>query len=357
VRGYNVLIPDVSRRWLPAITLPLMDALQALGHTPVTLNMVSINNMYRQLRYQRRGCYEIFQFYLKDIVSKGHIDFGLSPGLGIVLEDPQKQEAHHLLEECGVPNILYLHGRTADAARKLESLDAASWRHTVIASSSAALLGHLSEVDQGRALHVSPGTSLRIYYPAADPPADAPYPLLSDDERLAGGFEVCFAGSHSPGRERLLAALDDAGVALAVFGDKAWQNSAVAQLWRGQVNYLTELNTVYNSSAIVLDLPHEDCELEDYVSTRLPDCLASGSLLLTYGRPGLGRLMAAGEEAAVFDGETQLVESARHYLANPAERESLAARGRRRAAAEHGWADRVGQLLPALELQLLSTAV
>ena len=357
MRGYNVLLPDVSRRWVPAITLPVMDALQALGHTPVTLNMTSINDMYRQLRYQRRGCYEIFQFYLKDIVRKGHIDFGLSPGLGIVLEDPQKQEAHHLLEECGIPNIIYLHGRSADAARKLESIGAASWRHTVIAGSCASLLEHLSEVDAGRVQHIPPGTSLRIYHPEAEPPPDAPYPLLMDDERLTSGFEVCFAGSHSPAREEYLAALDDAGLPLAVFGDKAWQSSAVGHLWRNQVNYLTELNTVYNSSAIVLDLPREDGELEDYVSTRLPDCLASGSLLLTYERPGLGRMVAAGEEAVVYDDQAQLVELAQRYLASPAERAAIATRGHRRAVAEHSWTGRVGQLLPMLELQLLSAAV
>ena len=101
--GYNVLIPDICRDRAPELMLPVMAAMQELNHTPVVMEMNSISAMYRQMRYERHGCYEIFEFYVKDLYKKYKIDFGFSAGLGIVLEDEKKDEAHNLLEEAAIP--------------------------------------------------------------------------------------------------------------------------------------------------------------------------------------------------------------------------------------------------------------
>jgi spore maturation protein CgeB len=44
-----------------------------------------------------------------------------------------------------------------------------------------------------------------------------------------------------------------------------------------------------------------------------------------------------GREVVCFDGEPDLVDKARHYLAHESERETIRAAGHRRALADHTW--------------------
>jgi hypothetical protein len=354
VSGYNIVIPDVCRQHAPEVTLPVMDALQALGHTPVTLAMLSINDMYQQMRYQRHGCYEIFQFYVQDLLRKGRIDFGFSVGLSIVLEDPAKAEAHHLLEECGIPNIIYLHSRELDLAAKLDEIRAYEWQHTYIACTSSELMEVLAGGGLQHVLETWPGTCFRVFYPAEDPAVDAAYPLQVDDERLTEGFDASFVGAWSPIRETYISALRASGVPTAVFGDLAWQDSSVRDCWRGRAQYLTEVNTVYNSSKIILDLPHDDCQFKNYISSRVFDCLATRSCLATYRRPALERVLDPAREVITYDDNHQLAKAAEYYLEHEDERLAIAQRGFSRAINDHSWARRLSSLMPGLEMHLLT---
>jgi len=357
VSGYNFLLPDLSRQHLPYLVLPVMSALQELGHTPVTMEMAAINEMYNQLRYQRHGCYEIFQFYVNDLVKKGKIDFGFSAGLYIVLEDATKQEAHHLLEECGIPNIVYLHSRDTSVIARLHEVGARDWRHTFLACSSKTLADQLGQSGLERAQHVAPGASVRLFYPQDQPPANAAFPLKPSDERLARGYDVSFAGSYGVRREELLLALVEAGLRVAVFGDEQWRQSRLSEQWRSQAHYLNELNTVYNASQINLDLPHDGTRLDDYVSCRLGDCLSAQGFLLAHARPGLAEQLVIEREIAVFEDEAELVKLAQYYLDNEAERLAVARRGHQRIQAEGSWTRRIEGLIPQLEMHLLSAAV
>lgn len=355
--GYHFLVPDLSQRQLPYIVLPVMSALQELGHTPVTMDMASINEMYHQLRYQRHGCYEIFQFYVQDMVRKGKIDFGFSAGLYIVLDDARKQETHHLLEECGIPNIVYLHSRDHSVIARLHEVGARDWRHTFLACSSPELAGQLARSGLKRAQHVAPGTSLRLFYPQDRPPDNAAFPLKLSDERLARGYDVSFAGSYGVRREELLLALVEAGLRVAVFGDDKWRDSRLGGQWRNQAHYLHELNTVYNASRISLDLPHDGTRLEDYASCRLADCLAAQALMLAHRRPGLVEKLHTEREIAVYEDEAELVKLATYYLDNEAERLAIARCGHQHVQAEGSWTRRIEGLIPQLEMHLLSAAV
>lgn len=355
--GYNILIPDLSRNQMPYIVLPVMDALQALGHTPVTMDMTSINTMYNQMRYQRHGCYEIFQFYVRDLVKKGKIDFGFCAGMYIVLEDSNKQEAHHLLEECGIPNIVYVHSRDHSVIARLHELHAREWQHTFIACSSGILAEQLGKSGLGRAVHVPPGANFRLFYPQDHPPENAAFSVHSDDPRLTRDFDISFTGCYGVKREELLGALVDAGLRVAVFGEERWRQSRLSRHWRNTAHYLQDLNTIYNASRINLDLPHDGTRLEDYTSCRLFDVLAAKGFLLAHRRLGLENAVDLDREIVAFDDAAELVKWARYYLDHDEERLAVARRGHQRIVKECGWHRRLDSLLPQLEMHLLTAAV
>ncbi len=354
--GYNVLIPDICRQQSPQVTLPVMDALQSMGHAPVTLSMIAINDMYQTMRYQRHGCYEIFQFYVQDLVRKGNINFGFSAGLTIVLEDPVKSETHHLLEECDVPNIVYMHTREHGTVAKLLEVGAANWQHTFIAVTSSKLAGLLEKRGIKHVVHIHPGVCPRIYFPADHPPVNAAYAVKSGDERLTADFDMSFAGSYTAQREQSLIALKDAGVRLAIFGGDGWRESELRGQWHGKADYLTEVNTVFAASKLDLDLPHEQSIFPDYISMRVFDCLASGRALVTYRRAGLDKVVDPEHDVIPFDDTGELVKAVKYYLEHDEERLTIAQRGHRRIMEQGRWEQRLSCLMPQLEMHLLAGA-
>lgn len=351
--GYNVLVPDICRDAMPEVVLPAMDALQALGHTPVVLSMQSAAAMYQEYRYAKHGCYEIFHFYYKNLLKEHHIDYGFSTGLLGILEDLSKGETHHLLEEAGIPNLLYLHCRDTKAVKRILDMGALEWRFTFIACSAPELAGMLAAAGMALAEYAPPATSLRLFYPESEEASGKPYALRSTDPRLSEGFDVSFAGTWSSERERLVADLTNAGITVAVFGDDGWAGGAVAGNYRGRANYLTELNTIYNASRVVLDLPHPECELQGYLSGRVVDALAAGAFVLTYEREEFPAVLDPRTDLAVFQREAGLVEEVQHYLESDFERQRIASRGHLKAVETCTWAARLGRLIPRLEVHSL----
>ena len=354
MNGYNIMIPDACVRGNPEVALPVMDVLQALGHTPVKMSMGAIHDMYQTMRYQRHGCYEIFQFYLQDMLKKGKIDFGISIGLSVILEDGQKQETHHLLEECKIPSLIYLHSRDHSLVEELKRIGAADWQHSYIVVTSERLAGMLRQSGIERVSATTPGTSFRIFYPGDDRPDNAAYRVLDGDERLTQGFDVSFVGSYGPRRAEYIAALVDAGVQVAVFGDAGWKDSPVRAQWRNSVRYLTDVNTIYNHSKVNLDLPHDGCLLDDYISYRVQDCLAARGFLLTHRRARISEILEPIHDIALYDDADGLVQSVQYYLEHDEERANLVRRGHRRIREEGCWSKRIARLLPQLEMHVLT---
>lgn len=357
MEGYNVVIPDICQKRMAEITLPVMDALQSLGHTPTVLNLASVVQMYQEYRYQRHACYEIFGFYFQDLMKRSQVDFGFCVGLSGMLEDVSKKEVHNLLDEAGIPNVMLVHAReTRLLLERLGRTGARDWQHTMMACTSRAVAAELREAGYPNAIYCPPGANPRLFYPDSQVPDNAAYPL-SADERLAHGFEASFVGSWTPGREALLLPLQEAGLRLGVFGDEHWTRSALATSYGGPANYLSEVNTIYNNSQINLDLPHEGSSVEDYISFRIYDCLASGNFLLAYHRPGQEQLWAEGQELAGGYQPAELLEAVRFHLGQPDECQRIALRGHEAAVSEHTWQQRLrGIILPGLEMSLLKIA-
>jgi spore maturation protein CgeB len=357
MEGYNVLIPSVCRHNTPEVTLPVMDALQALGHTPVVMDMLSIVEMYRDMRYRRHGCYELFQFYLRDLFKKYKVDFAFSVGLGVVMEDNPKNEAHHLAEECGIPTVILLHLRDNTIIDRLRQIKADTWKHTFIACTSRELAESLQTLGIPRTVHMPPGTNFRVYYPADAVPEKPAYPLQMKDDWLTAEYDVSFAGRWTPQREAALCALVDAKVRIAIYGDELWNKcEKLARYWRNAAPALEALNTVYNSSKIVLDLPHDSTTVPDYFSNRLFDALAARAFVLTNRRPALASVLEPDREAATFGDIDELVQLTQFFLEHEAERLAVANRGYWRVRKEASWENRLAAVLPQLEMHVLTSA-
>lgn len=352
-QGYNILVPDICRDAMPEVTLPAMDAMQTLGHLPVILDMQKVATMYQEYRYAKHGCYEIFLFYYKDLLRENRIDFGFSTGLLGVMEDLGKAEAHNLLEEAGVSNLLFLHCRDRKPVKRLIDMGAAGWQYTFVACSTPELAADLNAAGVQRAYYAPPATSPRLFFPAECAAAQHPYPVLQTDDRLAKGFEVCFAGNWTAGRESLLASLLQSGTELAVFGDSPWSRGDLSQAYRGPANYLTELNTVYNSAKVVLDLPHEGTECPGYISSRVIDALAAGACLLSYAREPFAPILQPQRDLAVYQEAGDLPGCVARLLENEVERHRLASAGHQRVVNTCTWSTRLAGLLPMLEIQSL----
>jgi spore maturation protein CgeB len=214
----------------------------------------------------------------------------------------------------------------------------------------------LQEAGLSNIVHCLPGANPRLFFPDTHVPLDAAFPF-STAERLSRGFDVSFVGSWTPGREAALQDIHAAGIDLAIFGDAGWGRSPLVGLYGGSVNYLSELNTVYNASRINLDLPHEASLLPDYVSFRVHDCLASGNFLLAHQRPGLEHLWEEGAELAGSYESGMLVDALREHLAEPLNCRAVAVRGRETVLGQHTWQNRLRtDILPQLEMRLLKTA-
>lgn len=355
--GYNVLIPSFCRDASPEVTLPIMDALQELEHTPVVMDMQSITDMYRQIRYSSHGCYEIFEFYVSDLFKRSKIDFGVSVGLAAILEDTTKSEAHHLAEECKIPNFIYLLGRNGSCIPRLRELGAQSWEHTYLACGTQSLTAALIAEGIQNVFYMQPGTSLRLYYPEHRRPANAAYTMRMDELWLTDDYDVSFVGSYDPLRAEYLEALVAADVKLAIWGDRGWEKaSALRKYYRRQAHYLTDVNTIYNSSKINLDLPRVDATYPDYVSPRVYDCLATHSFLATWRRPQVGIVAELDHEVASYGDIRELVQLVQYYLANELDRHAIATRANGRIKDECSWRRRLEQALPRLEMHMLATA-
>ncbi|MCB1185598.1 glycosyltransferase [bacterium] len=353
--GYNVLIPDSSRDLHPEMMLPIMDGLQQLEEVPVVLSMESIRDMYKHTRYVSHGSYEIFQFYVNDLFRKHNIDFGISVGLSAILEDGSIHELHHLMEECSIPNLLFLNARDPRVLEKLDDIGAAKWEYTYMVCSSRKMCSLLEQRGYRRVVHAPLGTSTRIFHPEHNAPGNAPFPQR-DDERLTTGFDVSFVGNYSVNRERVLNAVRNSGVQLAVFGDPNWQDSELSDVYRGPSNYLQETNTIYNNSLLSLDIPMHSGQFSDYLSNRVSDCLATGCVLLTPRNEDVLELL--GPEAAdlMYGTSEELPELVKSCLADPAAAKHAAMLASARLQEEFRWDRCLSRVMPNLEMCLLKHA-
>jgi spore maturation protein CgeB len=195
---------------------------------------------------------------------------------------------------------------------------------------------------------------------AANPALYKPYDVPHE-------FDVTFVGQKYGTRPAHLKALVDAGLDARAWGPR-WRDRK--PLWRvvgGKVKRRLlgrpeppapaeiplarcgpplsdeDLIRMYSRSRIslgfsVVDQPPQPGQ-EPILQVRLRDFEApmSGAFYLVERFDELGEFYEPGKEIVMFEGEGDLVEKARWYLAHPDERERIRAAGLARARAEHTW--------------------
>lgn len=141
-------------------------------------------------------------------------------------------------------------------------------------------------------------------------------------------------------RQRMLHAV--AGLGLNIYGDKGWRRSSLSNCYRGEIGYL-ELCGLYNSSKINLNI--SAAQLKTTVNQRAFDVPACGGFVLSDFREDLAKFFETGYEAIYFEDENDLRKKAEYYLENPAQREEIAKRARKKVLANHTFRVRMSQMI------------
>ncbi|NFV81556.1 CgeB family protein [Magnetospirillum aberrantis] len=157
-------------------------------------------------------------------------------------------------------------------------------------------------------------------------------PAAPDDARRARlAADVSFVGTYEAPRAASLLALAQAGVAVRVWGN-GWQRMADTNahlVIEGRPVYDDEYAAVISASRINLGfLRKGNRDLQTCRTVEIPAC---GGFMLHEHSDEACRLFRPDHEAAFFHDDTELVEQCRHWLADEAGRQRVAAAGRARA--------------------------
>lgn len=139
---------------------------------------------------------------------------------------------------------------------------------------------------------------------------------------------IVFVGTPTERRIRFLDALR--ALPLELWGPKWGRVVSLAPFHRGEFIWGSELNALYNDSAIVLNIASWDSH-QSGMTQRIIEIPASGAFMLTDAAPEATALFRTGEEMDVFSTPEELRAQCEFYLAHSSERERIADRGYQRA--------------------------
>lgn len=182
--------------------------------------------------------------------------------------------------------------------------------------------------------YVKEGCAALFFPEASDPNIFRPMPELPKIH------DVLFVGARYGIRERIIAALRDAGVRVATFGS-GWQSGRVST---------EEAPKLFAQSRIVLGISAIG-HCSDFVALKLRDFDGpmSGSCYVTQDNPDLYSLYQVGQEIATYKDIDDCVDKIRYLLKNEAERQAIACAGRARAERDHTWGERFRGLFNVLK--------
>ncbi|MBF0624152.1 MAG: glycosyltransferase family 1 protein [Magnetococcales bacterium] len=162
---------------------------------------------------------------------------------------------------------------------------------------------------------------------------------------LTQDYVTLLLGKEAASRQRqsLLASLPH----IDVFGPEDWQSSGLENItWHGPVRQYDGSGAVFAASRINLHLGRIYCL--DGLSDRVFNIPSSGGFLLANRHAALTEVLEEDREVALFEDAQELNDKVRFYLANDTARETIAARGRQRVRNDHGFAQRVREILKYL---------
>ncbi len=213
---------------------------------------------------------------------------------------------------------------TPDAAfvcNRSRHFDRAASVYDLLVTNKRYELDHYRDHGAREVIHLPSGFDLELHRPLE----------LSPEEQRRFGCDVVFIGMYAPGRERYLEPLARRGVDLAIWGN-GWHDRCrdprILARYRGSAlsgdDYARGLTGAKIGLGLLSPL------VPDRSTTRSVEIPACGTFLLAERTEEHQSLFEEGAEAALFDGEDELVEKVGYYLEHAAERRRIATAGRRR---------------------------
>jgi len=171
-------------------------------------------------------------------------------------------------------------------------------------------------------------------------------------------FDVSFVGGYNKARDWFVKMLERRGVKVACFGP-GWPNGKVsfeemARIFRESRVNLNLSNSLNRDVRFVLGSPLNFArflrspKFAEQIKARNFEIPLFGGFQLTNYVPGLERYLDVGREVAVYSTPEDCALQIGYYLANEQERRDVAARGHRRAAAEHTYSHRFQEVFSRL---------
>lgn len=179
---------------------------------------------------------------------------------------------------------------------------------------------------------------------ACEPTVHRPVALSARETRDLSS-DICFVGTYSRKRAKLIAVLEKSGLKIKVWGEY-WRYFKEGENFHSPVSGLA-LTKVFNAAKIVLNI-HTESDLAFKANMRVFEASGCRSFLLSDRPWSLERSFVPGEELACYMNEVDLVRLARHYLSFPGERAAIAARAQQRAYSDHTYDLRAKSILAAV---------
>ncbi len=201
-----------------------------------------------------------------------------------------------------------------------------------------------------------------VYLPMAAQPSVHRVTSLSAEEQVYYGSDVSFMGAGYPNRHSLFGQLTD--YQLKIWGTDWENNSRLAPYVMNNAARVSidETVKIYNAAKININL-HSSMQAAyienggDFVNPRTFEILACGGFQLVDKRQLLPELLTDGEDLVCFDTLDDLKEKIDYYLANPQERQAIAAQGAKTVSTYHSYEHRLSYLLHLLVNQQTSKPV
>jgi spore maturation protein CgeB len=177
---------------------------------------------------------------------------------------------------------------------------------------------------------------------------------LSEEEYKKYSSDICFAGTVSEGRIKVLEALSDFNLKVwsprFVFSfeekyriekSKLPSSSPLYTKFTGRSVWNEELVKVYNCSKIVLNIhsPQPVPIMRDFEVT------GCGAFLLTDYARSLETMFKPGEEIVCYESIKDMKDKVKFYLSHPQKREEIARKGYLRAYRDHTYTSRMKELI------------